>query len=169
MHTFASYCMCEYASIRIACIGMCADASHARKCAHSHHMRSQSSMCGRDKILRVYCCCILLTWWRHQIESFCALLALCAGNLPVPGKFPSTGEFHPQRPMRRSFEVFFNLCLNKRLSKQSWGWWFEKPSHPLRRHSNETHIPVFFFLLKQPYFARLTKLLKNSPKKFSSG
>ena len=40
------------------------------------------------------------------------------------------------RPMTRSFDVFFNLRMDKRLSKQSWGWWFEKPSRPLRRHSN---------------------------------
>ena len=31
---------------------------------------------------------------------------------------------------------FFDLCLNKRLNKQSWGWWFETLSHPLWRHSN---------------------------------
>ena len=36
-----------------------------------------------------------------------------------------------------SFDVFFDLRLNKRLSKQSWGWWFETPSHPLWRHCNE--------------------------------
>ena len=36
------------------------------------------------------------------------------------------GEFtgHAQRPVTRSFAVFFDLRLNKRLSKQSWGWWF---------------------------------------------
>ena len=27
-------------------------------------------------------------------------------------------------------------CLNERLNKQSWGWWFEKPSCPLWRHNN---------------------------------
>ena len=41
-----------------------------------------------------------------------------------------------QRPVTRSFDVFFDLRLNKRLSKQSWGWWFETPSHPLWRHCN---------------------------------
>ena len=30
-----------------------------------------------------------------------------------------------QRPVTRSFDVFFDLRLNKRLSKQPWGWWFE--------------------------------------------
>ena len=32
---------------------------------------------------------------------------------------------------------FFYLRLNKRLSKQSWGWWFETLSCPLWRHCNE--------------------------------
>ena len=54
---------------------------------------------------------------------------LC-GESPVPGEFPS------QRPVTRSFDVFFDLCRNKRLSKQSWGWWFETPSCPLWRHFN---------------------------------
>ena len=31
---------------------------------------------------------------------------------------------------------FFDLRLDKRLSKQSWGWWFETLSRPLWRHSN---------------------------------
>ena len=62
------------------------------------------------------------TWWRHQMETFSALLAIC--------------EFPSQRPVTRSFDVFFDLRLNKRLSKRSWGWWFETLSHPLWRHCN---------------------------------
>ena len=50
--------------------------------------------------------------WRHQMETFSALLAICAGNSPVPSEFPT------QRPVTRSFHVFFDLRLNKRLSKQ---------------------------------------------------
>ena len=69
-------------------------------------------------------------WWHHQMETFSALLAICAGNSPVPGEFPA------QRPVTRSFDVFFDLRLNKRLSKQSWGWWFETISRPLWRHCN---------------------------------
>ena len=46
------------------------------------------------------------------------------------------GELPAQRPVTRSFDVFFDLRLNKRLSKQSRGWWFETLSHPLWRHSN---------------------------------
>ena len=41
-----------------------------------------------------------------------------------------------RRPVTRSFDVFFDLGLNKWLSKQSWGWWFEMPSRPLWRHRN---------------------------------
>ena len=71
-----------------------------------------------------------VTWWRHQMEPFSALLAICAGNSPV------TGEFIAQRPVTRSFGVFFDLRLYKRLSKQSSGWWFETPSRSLWRHRN---------------------------------
>ena len=65
------------------------------------------------------------------METFSALLAICVGNSLVPGEFPT------QRPVTRSFDVFFDQRLNKRLSKQSWGWWFEMLSCPLWRHSNE--------------------------------
>ena len=69
------------------------------------------------------------TWWRHQIETFSALQALCAGNSPVPA----------QSPVTRSFDVFFDMRLNKRLSKQPWGWWFETPSWSLWRQCNSHH------------------------------
>ena len=55
-----------------------------------------------------------------------------AGNSPV------TGEFHSQRLVTRSFDVFSDLRLNKRFNKQCWSWWFETASHPLWRHWNAT-------------------------------
>ena len=58
-----------------------------------------------------------VSWWRHQMEAFSALLALCAGNSPITGEFPA------QRSVMRSFDVFFDLRLNKRLNQQLWGWW----------------------------------------------
>ena len=70
------------------------------------------------------------SWWRHQMETFSALLALCAENSPVPD------EFLTQRLVTQSFDVFFDLRLNKRLSKQSWGWWFEMLSRSLWCHCN---------------------------------
>ena len=49
-------------------------------------------------------------WWRHQMATFSALLALCTGNLP-----PVTGEIPSQRPVTRSLDASFDLRLNKRL------------------------------------------------------
>ena len=51
---------------------------------------------------------------------------------------PVIGEFPTQWPVTRSFDVFFDLHPNKRLSKQFCGWWFVTPSHPLWRHFNES-------------------------------
>ena len=80
------------------------------------------------------------SWWRHQIETFSALQAICVGNSLVSGEFPA------QRPVTWSFDVFFDLYLNKRLSKQSWVWWFEALSLPLWRHRNvltRSHYALF--------------------------
>ena len=71
----------------------------------------------------------IVPWW-HQMETFSMSLALCVGNSPVTDEFPS------QRPVMRSFDVFFDLRLNTRLSKQSWGWWFERPACSLWHHCN---------------------------------
>ena len=77
------------------------------------------------------------SWGRHQMEIFSALLAFCAGNSPVTGEFPS------QRPVTRSFDVFFDLRLNERLSKQSWCCWFETPSRSLWRNCNVLQLLFF--------------------------
>ena len=55
---------------------------------------------------------------------------------------PVTGssELSAQRPVTRSFDVFFDLHPNKQLSKQWWGWWFEMQSCPLWRHRNARDI-----------------------------
>ena len=53
-----------------------------------------------------------------------------------PRYWPFVREIH-----RSPVWFFFDLRLNKRLSKQSWGWWFETPSRPLWRQCN-----VFFAL-----------------------
>ena len=62
------------------------------------------------------------SWLRHQMETFSALLAICAGNSPVAGEFPV------QRPVTRSCDAFFDLRLNTRLRKNGEDW-------DLRRHS----------------------------------
>ena len=76
------------------------NASHQsfRTC-HTSHYRSSS----RNIIIYPW---LEIPWWRHQMETFSASLAICAGNSPVPGELPA------QRPVTRSFDVFFDLRLN---------------------------------------------------------
>ena len=62
-----------------------------------------------------------MSWWRHQMETFSALLALCAGNSPISGEFPA------QRPVMRSFDVFFDLSLIN-------GWVNTREAGDLRRY-----------------------------------
>ena len=56
---------------------------------------------------------------------------------PLCGEFTGPGEFPTQKPVKRSFDVSFDLRMNKRLCKQSWGWWFETISWSLWRHGND--------------------------------
>ena len=42
----------------------------------------------------------------------------------------------PHTKASESFDVFFDMRPNNRLSKQPWGWWFETPSRSLWRHCN---------------------------------
>ena len=96
---------------------------------------------------QVVACCLmepshyLIQNWRHQMETFSALLAICADNSPVTDEFPA------QRPMTQSINVYFDLRLNKRLSKQWWDWWFETPPRPLWCHCNECRGKISAFSL----------------------
>ena len=91
------------------------------------HMRAAAIQQSSDRDV------VIASWWRHQMETFSALLAICVGNSPVP----------TQRPVTRSFDVFFDLRQNKRLSKQSWGWWFEMLPRPSWRHYNGERFTCF--------------------------
>ena len=57
-------------------------------------------------------------------------------NWPFVQGIHRPGDFPTQRPVMWSFDVFFDLRLNKRLSKQPWGWWFEMPLWSLWRQCN---------------------------------
>ena len=103
---------------------------------HFHMFVENEYMGSRDEI-----------WWRHQMKTFAALLAICAENSPVIGDFPT------QRSVTRSFDVFFDLRPNERLSEQSWGWCFEMPSSPLWRHG-VTHTAQTY---EQPHYKYHTK------------
>ena len=79
--------------------------------------------------------------WSSMMTSSNGNIFRVTGSLC--GEFTGPGEFPTQRPVTRSFDVFFDLRLNKRLSKQPWGWWFETPSWSLRRQCNGlTHIYI---------------------------
>ena len=88
----------------------------------------------RDVILLHYIVVWLSYFMMTPSNWNVSLQALCAGNSPVTGECPS------QRPVTRSFDIFFELHLNIRLSKQSRCQWFETPLRSLWRHSNVTHI-----------------------------
>ena len=78
------------------------------------------------------------------METFSALLALCVGNSPVNGEFPS------QRPVTGSFDVLFDLHLNKRLSKPEAG--------ELRRH--RAHYGVIVMQIRETsHFLRKSMFL----------
>ena len=78
---------------------------------------------------------------KHRPNRKVSMMTSSNGNIfrvtgPSCGEFTGLGEFPTQRPVTRSFDVFSDLRLNKRLSKQPWGWWFETLSCPLWRHCN---------------------------------
>ena len=109
----------------------------------------------RDKLLwtpasvkRVYWvktqCGVNLTYpvGTGDIETWRNMMTSANGNIfrvtsPLCGEFTGPGEFPTQRPVTRSFDVFFDLRPNKRLSKQWRGWWFETLSRPFWRHRND--------------------------------
>ena len=77
--------------------------------------------------------------WYSKGTSWCvdSMVTSSNGNIWVWVEFEFVnGEFPAHRPVTRSVDVFYDLRLNKRLSKQPWGWWFEKPSLSLWRHCN---------------------------------
>ena len=80
----------------------------------------------------------LCIWWRHQMETFSALLALCAGNSLVTGEFPS------QRQVTRNFDVFF---IYTRIN----GWLNKREASDLRR--NRAHYDVIVMIIHETYCA----------------
>ena len=120
-----------------------------------------------------------MIWKNHDAHEYSAVVAcglllpfrLCTnimtssnGNIfrvtgPLCGEFTGPGDFPAQTPVTRSFDVFFDLRLNKRLSKQPEGWWFETPSWSLWRHCN-VHVPSVFSFMR--YFdGSLQKCVSN--------
>ena len=97
-----------------------------------------------DKWYPLYCngCNLLI----RAVKPCYYMMTSSNGNIfrvtgPLCGEFTGPGEFPTQRSVTRSFDVFFDLGLNKRLSKQQGSWWFETPSWSWWRHCNENGPP----------------------------
>ena len=99
-----------------------------------------------DLSLRFLMPTVLLSWQASNTVDILnpSFPLMFAGIMMTQSKgkhFPRYWQFvrgihRSQRPVTRSFDVFFDMHPNKRLSKQSWGWRFETPAHPLWRHCN---------------------------------
>ena len=77
----------------------------------------------------------------YEMLTICTLYAIPMDELGfVVRELKDNGEIDDRwnpRTKASDFDAFFDLRpKKKRLSKQSWGWWFETPSHPLLRHCN---------------------------------
>ena len=58
---------------------------------------------------------IQTTWWCHEMETFSALLALCAGNSPVTGEFPHKGQWRGA--------LMFSLMHWRHCNERYVCWW----------------------------------------------
>ena len=90
----------------------------------------------KDALCFPWWLCMLMSWWRHQMETFSALLVICAGNSAVHGEFPA------QRPVTRSFDVPL-ICA------RIYGWVNNHEAGDLRRH--HSHYDVIVMVLGWPH------------------
>ena len=106
-------------------------------------------------------------WWRHHMETFPTLLALCTWNSPITGEFPS------QSPGVRSFDVFVDLRLRRRLSKQTRRRCFQTPLRSLLQHCNACRISQLWDLPEESEHSHnnITSMRAqvNHPKTSSNG
>ena len=89
------------------------------------------------------------SWWRHQMETFSALLALCVGNSPVTGKFPT------QRPATRSL-MFSLIC--------AWikGWVNNREDGDSKRHRAHYDVNVMFTPIRSSKYNAIKRFQPNS-------
>ena len=88
-------------------------------------------------------CCSLNLITHSPVNFRVSMMTSSKGNIfrvtgPLCGEFTGLRWIPLTKASNAEFDVFFELCLNKRLTKQSWGWWFETLSCPLWRHCNAT-------------------------------
>ena len=103
---FAKHSASERCCIHVVAICDITKFSYVRLINHTVYLTSTLHKDGQyDLIASLYLIVITVChdgvpWWRHQMETFSALLAICVGNSPV------TDEFPVQKPVTRSFGVF---------------------------------------------------------------
>ena len=80
------------------------------------------------------CSHFILPWWRHQMETFSALLALCAGNSLVPVNSPHKGQW-------RGALMLSLIC--------AWinDWVNNREAGDLRRHRGHYDVNVMTWLV----------------------
>ena len=80
-------------------------------------------------------------WWRHQMEIFSALLAICAGNSPVPVNSPHKGQW-------RGALMFSLICV--------WinGWVNNGEAGDLKRH--RSHYDVIVIIHQRQIYAKIS-------------
>ena len=98
---------------------------------------------------------ILMIW--NRVVFYDSMMTSSNGSIfcvtgPLCGEFAGPGEFPTQRPVTRSFDVFFDLRPNKRLSKQPW---LETLSWSLWCHCNVklNHVFIMCTTLEGPWSA----------------
>ena len=96
------------------------------KCQPAHEMTSDWVILFHDDVIK----------WKH----FPRYLPFVREIYRSPVNSPHKGQW-------RGAFMFFDLRLNNRLNKRSWGWWFETSSCPLWRHCNVNATRKCFLLL----------------------
>ena len=83
----------------------------------------------------------MVSWWRHQMETFSALLAICAGNSPVPGEFPHKGQWGGAL-------MFSLICV--------WtnGWVNNRKAGDLRRYRIHYDVIVMYYTIYRLFFSK---------------
>ena len=96
-------------------------------------------------------------WLSDIAQGLWAIIMMTSSNgniFCVTG--PGTSEFPAHRPVTRSFGVFFDLRLNKRLSIQSWGWRIETLPRPLWYYCIDKLHYQKYFSIYQDYISTVT-------------
>ena len=108
----------------------------------THAWQKRRLTWGIHLILRLQSVRLVMLWFRENDGPFSnkfVMMTSSNGNIfrvtgPLCGDSTVAGEFLARRPVARSFDVFVDLRLNKRLSKHPRRWWFVTPLLLLRRH-----------------------------------